>query len=213
MRIRDVGWLMLVAAAPAWAGAEDYRFDTVHTQITFFVDHLGFSKPSGRLHVKNGFIHFDQDDWSQAKVDATIDIASLDMGDAAWEKRLRDNDFFDVKRFATARFVSERVDKTGDNRGVAHGRLTLHGVTKPCDIEFAFNRADFDRFSLHRVAGFSATATLKRSDFGMRTFKGTIGDDVEIRIEVEASRDRHAGEKVDPDDARPPENPPSEDKS
>jgi polyisoprenoid-binding protein YceI len=191
---------LLAGAASASASASDYRFDPVHTQVLFAVNHLGFSRPQGRLHVKSGFIHFDESDWTQAKVEVVIDTASLDMGDAAWNAKLRSWEFFGADKHPTAQFVSDKVEKTGERTGIVHGRLTLLGVTRPLDLQVTFNRAGMDSYSLHYTAGFSATATLKRSDFGMKKYLPDVGDEVAIHIEAEGLRDRSAQEQAQPSD-------------
>lgn len=180
----------LLGACTASA-ASDFRFDPVHTQIYFSVDHNGYSKSTGRLAVKGGFFSFDGDDWSKSTVDATIDIASLDMGNAGWSDKLKSS-FFDSTTYPTAHFVSKSVEKTGDKSGVIHGALTLLGKTSPVDLHITFNRAAADGYTLHYVAGFSAAGTLKRSAFGMTRSANDIGDDVTLRIEVEGVRDGDA---------------------
>jgi polyisoprenoid-binding protein YceI len=187
----------ILAASPlAFAGAGDYRFDPVHTQILFAADHLGFSHPQGRLHVKSGFIHFDSGDWAASKVDAVIDTASLDMGDAAWNAKLHSWEFLDTGKYPTAHFVSTAVEKTGERSGVVHGQFTLRGVTRPLDLAITFNRAGADPYSLKYTAGFSATATLKRAEFGMKKYLPDVGDKVDIHIEAEGLRDRDAQEQA-----------------
>jgi polyisoprenoid-binding protein YceI len=163
---------LLITSTPAFAGTSDYRFYMAHTQIFFSVSHLNYSHPVGRMHVKDGFFRFDPDDWSSAKVDATIDIASLDMGDDAWNDKLR-SAFFDVSTYPTAHYVSTKVEKTGD-------------------LQVTFNRAAADGYSMRYVAGFAATAALKRSTFGMTRAIPDNGDDVTIHIEVEGIRDADA---------------------
>ncbi|HZP66604.1 MAG TPA: YceI family protein [Rudaea sp.] len=192
LRNRSMAAVFLLAAATAHAGGADYRFDTVHTQVFFAVSHLGFSHPNGRMHVKSGFFHFDPDDWSSARVDALVDVASLDMGDGAWNDKLRSSEFFATDRYPTARFVSTSVEKTGDRAATVHGKLTLHGVARPLDLTVTFNRAGIHPYSLHYVAGFSATATLKRSQFGMDRLLPDVGDEVSVRIEAEGLRDGNA---------------------
>jgi polyisoprenoid-binding protein YceI len=195
--------LLVLAATATPAVASDYRFDTVHTQVLFSVDHLGFSRPQGRFHVKSGFIHFDKNDWAGAKVDAVIDVAGLDMGDAAWNAKLRSWEFFGTDKHPTAQFVSTAIEKTGERSGIVHGRLTLLGITRPLDLAVTFNRAGVDSYSIHYTAGFSATATLKRSDFGMKKYLPDVGDKVELRIEAEGLRDRGAQEQAGHEPGKP----------
>lgn len=184
--------LLLALPVPAGAAPRDYRFDTVHTQVLFSLSHLGYSHPNGRLHVKSGFIRFDDDDWSSAQVDVLVDATSVDMGDAAWNAKLRSHEFFAAERYPTAHFVSTRVEKTGERNGVVHGKLTLLGATRAVDLAVKFNRAGVDPYTFKTTIGFSATGALKRSDFGMGKYLPDIGDLVDLRIEVEGLRDRDA---------------------
>lgn len=187
-----------LSAAPllvlAWASAHasGYRFDTVHTQVFFCADHLGFSNPCGHMRVKSGFIHFDPEAWVEAKVDVVIDTASLDMGDAKWNTTLRSWQFLETDKYPTARYISTSVTTNIDRTATVHGTLSLRGKTQPVDLHVTFNRVGVDPYSFHYTAGFSATATLKRSDFGMRKYLPDIGDDVTFRIEVEGLRDKDA---------------------
>jgi polyisoprenoid-binding protein YceI len=190
----------LFAAASVPAHATDYRFDTVHTQVFFSASHLGISNPMGRLRVKSGFVQFDSGDWAKAKVDATIDVPSLDMGDEAWNRRLRSSEFLHVDKFPAARFVSEKVEKTGDREGIAHGKLTLLGVTHPLDLHVIFNRTALEPYSLQYTAGFSVDAKFKRSDFGMRKYIPDIGDEVTIHIEAEGLRGADTKGQAAPDE-------------
>jgi polyisoprenoid-binding protein YceI len=193
---------LLIASPGVYAGASDYRLDPVHTQIFFSVSHQNYSNPVGRLHVKQGFFHFDPDDWSSAKVDATIDIASLDMGNEPWSSKLRSG-FFDVSAYPTAHYVGAKAEKTGERTGIVHGQLTLLGKTHPVDLKVTFNRAATDGYTLHYIAGFSATAAFKRSAFGMTRSIPDNGDDVSIHIEAEGSRDGDAAKPAPTDQTEP----------
>lgn len=180
---------LALPALPALAKQERYEIDPVHTQVYFLVSHLGFSHSLGKFAKFSGELAFDRDDWSTGKVDATVDVASLYMGDAAWEKKLLSDSFFDAKRHPTARFVSTKLVRDGaTDRGKLEGALTLHGVTKPVVFDVTLNRIGRDTFSFKRVAGFSARTTIRRSDFGMRGSLPAVGDDVEIHLEVEGER-------------------------
>src|SRR6185312_6005474 len=96
--------------------------------------------------------------------------------------------FLDAGKYPDAHFVSTSVEKTGDRTGVVRGKLTLRGVTRSLDLRVTFNRTGLDPYNFRYTAGFSATATLKRSDFGMKKYLPDIGDDVAIRIEAEGLR-------------------------
>lgn len=189
MTIRILAALLLLCPwGFAQAKPQRYAFDPVHTQVLFFVSHLGFSYPMGRFPKIEGGFTFDPDDWSRSKVEATIHVGSLYLGDAAWEKKMLSDEFFHAKKYPTMRFVSERVEKTGEDTGTIHGQLTLHGVTRPVAVGFRLNRIGRHAFSFKSAAGFSATARIKRSAFGMKRLLPAVGDTVDIRLEVEGLR-------------------------
>ena len=209
--IASLIFLFLLGGANAWADVDTYSFDPVHTQIFFCTVHLGFSKPCGRLHVSAGNFSFDSKDWNTARVDAVIDINSLDLGDTEWESRVKSDEFLDVQRYPTARFISQRVektsDKTGTQTGVAHGQLILHGKALKMDLPFTFNKIGVHPYTFKRIAGFSATLKFKRSDFGLDRYLQVVSDEVELRIEAEGFRDRHASESAQPEPAPNSEKP------
>lgn len=193
--------VILASAAPARAsGADTWRLDPVHTQIVLFVDHLRLSSGIGRLHIREGWLRFDPDDWSSAQAEVHVDLATLDMGETKWSETVRSAQFLNVSRWPLARFVSTSLEKTGGNTGVLHGDLTLRGITKPVRLEITFNRIGRDPYAFRTKAGFSARATLDRGDFGMNRFADVVGNLVELRIEVEGIRDRTAAEET-PDNA------------
>jgi polyisoprenoid-binding protein YceI len=195
---RSLPWLFLALTlafgsigAPRTAGASphDYRYDPVHSQILFSIDHDGFSRPFGRLHITRGSLQFDPADWSQSHTELDIDISGLDMGDAAWNEAVCKASLLDCKHYATAHFVSTSVEQKDATNGVLHGTLTLHGVSKPIDVPFRVNRVGETIYGMHTIAGFSATATLDRTDFGVTAFSHSIGHSVVIWMELEAIRD------------------------
>lgn len=168
--------------------ADQFGFDRAHTQVLFFVNHLGFSQSQGEFHDYDGSFSFDPGDWADSKVEVTIRTASLDMDDYAWDKHLRSDDFFDVNQYPEMTFRSTRVERTGEQSGIIAGDLTLLGVTKPVILDVTFNKAGVHPISKKYVAGFSARTVIKRSEFGMKYGLPMVGDDVHVRLEVEGHR-------------------------
>jgi len=177
------------------ACASDFRFDPVHSQVFFSISHQGYSQSTGRFAIKDGFFAFDNDDWSQSKVEATIDIASLDLGNASWSDKVK-SAYLDTGTYPTARFISKSVENTGDKTGVVHGELMLLGRKQPVDLKITFNRAAVDGYTMRYIAGFSADASFKRSSFGSTRSPESIGDEVKVHIEVEGVRDGDAEKKA-----------------
>ena len=187
----------LLCPLAAGASGHRYRYDTVHSQILFSVSHDGYSRPFGRLHIARGWLRFDPDDWSRAATALDIDLASLDMGDADWNAAVLKPGFLDAAKARYAHFASTSVERKDDRHGVLHGELTLRGVTRPLDIPFTFNRQARTIFGLHTIAGFSATALLDRTDFGMTANQGSIGQHVSVWLEIEAIREERNREHTD----------------
>ena len=189
--IRLSALLALLACLPAVAGEPArYAFDPVHTRVMFAIDHAGFSKAIGTISGSQGSLHFDIEDWSSARLDVVVPMHRLDMGDSGWSASVFAPRFLDVKRHPQARFVAtDGLQRQLANRGRACGQLTLHGVTRPLCLDVVLNKAG--RYPLppfRRTIGFSATATLKRSDYGMTSWQSLVGDNIELRIEAELFR-------------------------
>jgi polyisoprenoid-binding protein YceI len=170
----------------------------VHSQIVFSIDHDGFSRPLGRLHIVRGSLRFDQDDWSKSSTELDIDLRSIDLGDAAWNDAACKASLLDCKTYPTAHFASTSVERKDDTHGVLHGTLTLHGVSQPIDIPFRLNRVGKTIYGMHTVAGFSATATLDRTAFGINGFPNAVGHGVAIWLELEGIRDNAGNPKEHP---------------
>ena len=192
--------LLLLLLLPGVAAAKEgrWRLDTVHTQVHFRVDHLGFSRAMGFVKITSGVMRFDPDDWSTASVEIVADPGTLLLGDAEWEETVKSWQFFDVKRWPTARYTSRAVEKTGADRGVVRGELELAGRKRPLDIAFTLNKLGNDPYTFRKTLGVSATTQIKRSAFGMDKLLSAVGDVVELAIEVEAVRDRGKDEPAEP---------------
>ncbi len=186
MRIAVFASSLLLSVA-AVAEPLTYAFDKAHSQIHASVNHLGFSNSTARFLIKDGTLTLDVADPTTGKVDVTIDANSMDFGDATWKEHVSADKWFNVASFPDIRFVSTKVTSTGKDTMAIEGNLTLRGVTKPVTLNATLNKAGEHPFSKKPAVGFSATATFKRSEFGMDAYVPNVGDDVSLRIEIEAS--------------------------
>lgn len=183
-------------ACPALA-ADRYEFDKSHTRILFFVNHLGFSDMIGEFTQYDGHFTFDQKTPETSSVDVTIKPAGIRTSSELLDSKLQGEDFFNSEKFPEIRFVSTGIKVTGDNTGDVSGNVTMLGVTKPTVIKVRFNKADYNQYMGAYVAGFSADATLKRSEFGMMSYVPAVGDEVRIHIETEGvNADRKKAEEM-----------------
>ena len=168
--------------------AANYVLEPVHTQILFFCDHLGFSKSQGEFLRFDGTFNFDPDKPEEAEVAVTIDATSIDMDNQKWNDHMRNVDFLHVSKFPTIEFQSNRVELVDKSHAKVHGSLTMLGQTHPVVLDVVHNKSGVHPFSGKFVAGFSATTEFKRSQFGMTYGLPALGDDVEIRLEIEGER-------------------------
>ncbi|MDA8112941.1 MAG: YceI family protein [Nitrospiraceae bacterium] len=166
-----------------------YRIDPDHTSVTFTVGHAGVATAVGRFDKVSGHYLLSKD---KTDVDIKIAANSIDTNHAMRDKDLRGPDFLDAKTFPTLRFVSHSYKKTGKKTGILTGKLTLHGKTRTV------------RLKIHEVgaglvsalpkpwggylSGYDAEGTIKRSDFGVTTYPGMIGDTIHLYISVEGIR-------------------------
>ncbi|HHA2760484.1 MULTISPECIES: YceI family protein [Stenotrophomonas] len=182
---------MLLATAPAWADADTYRLDPVHTRVLFTIDHAGYSQAMGAVSGSEGRLQFDPDNWREATLDVEVPVSRLDLGDAKWNQATLARSLLDGERFPKAHFVSSRVEPIDARRAHVIGTLTLRGVSQEITLDVTLNA--IKRYPLppfRRTAGFSASTTLSRRAFGITAWPGVIGDAVQLRIEAEATLDR-----------------------
>ncbi len=192
------------------AGPVRYEFDPVHTRVMMAIDHAGFSKAIGTISGSQGSLLFDPQDWSSARMEVTVPMDKLDFGDSSWSAAVFAPRFLHVKRYPHARFVADEVTRTDGDRGRACGKLTLHGTTRPLCMDLVLNKiARYPLPPFRRTIGFSATAQLKRSEFGMTSWRSLVGDEVELRIEAElfqrGSETTRSQADAGDDDATPPD--------
>jgi polyisoprenoid-binding protein YceI len=177
----------MALATPAFA-QEIYRIDAVHSQIGFKIRHL-VAKTSGRFTKFDGAIKVDTKDISKSSVEVTIDAASINTDNEGRDKHLRSADFFEVEKYPVITFRSTAVKEVEKGKLQITGDFTLHGVTKSITfpITHAGTRAGMKPGSV--VAGFiDGALKINRNDFGIKTYPGVLGDDVEISLDIEAGR-------------------------
>ena len=194
--------LLFGTGASVMAAPAQYTLDPVHTRVQFAIDHAGFSKAIGTVSGSTGTIVFDPDDWGSARVEVSIPIARVDLGDAKWNQATLARNLLDAERHPVATFVSTRIEPIDAQRAIVHGDLTLRGETREVALQVVLNglkRHPLPPF--RRTVGFSATAALSRSDFGIDAWRSMIGDAVELRLEVEATRSRGGAEADEAPDA------------
>lgn len=175
---------LLLFTLPTQA-ADTYTLDPNHTYVIWYIKHFDFSTQAGKFYA-SGTLVLDKDHPQNSKVDATIKVADISTGLPELDKHLKEKLFFNVDQYPLATFVSKKVEMTSKTTAKVDGILTLHGVSKPIVLNVKLNKAGVSPITDKMTVGFSATAKLKRSDFGMTTLLPGLGDDVRLDIEAEA---------------------------
>ncbi len=170
--------------SPAYADNK-FSFDKSHTRILFFINHMGFSETVGEFTLYDGHFVFDEQDPTKSSVEVTLKPEGIRTPSPELDKHLQNQDFFNVAKFPDITFKSKEVKVTGKNTGEALGDLTMLGVTKPVTLKITFNKADYHMMTGSYVAGFSAEAMVKRSEFGMNYGIPMVGDDVRLLVHTE----------------------------
>lgn len=171
--------------ACAAALAQTYDVDTRHSHMSWSMPHLGISTYRGKFTNTTGKVTLDRAARSGV-VDIAIDAASQMSGDARLDKHLASEDFFDIVKFPEITFKSTKVHFDGDNPSRVDGELTMRGVTRPVSLQVVSFKCIQHPIRRQEVCGADATATIKRSEWGIKYGLPGLIDDVNLDIQVEA---------------------------
>lgn len=168
-----------------------WKLDPAHSVAEFKVKHMMISNVKGSFTGLTGTLIEDKNDPSRSSVKASIDIATINTGDAQRDAHLKGADFFNYEQHPQMTFKSTKVEKKGDDEYTVTGDLTLHGTTKPVTFKVEGpSTPTKDPWGNTRI-GLSATAKINRKDFGLswnaalETGGVLVGEDVQITIDAE----------------------------
>jgi polyisoprenoid-binding protein YceI len=186
MTIRSLPACLLALAAMPVFGTS-YTSEPDHAQGVFRWNHLGFSNPAGQFSQAKGSLKFDPAEPGKSTVEVTIALSTLQTGLPELDEVLRSVQFFDTATFPTATFKSNAV-REGAKPGefAVAGDLNLHGVTKPATLDVTLVKIGKNPRNGLPTIGFDATTTIKRSAFNLGAFIPQVGDDIPMRIIIEA---------------------------
>ncbi|HTM71389.1 MAG TPA: YceI family protein [Luteimonas sp.] len=179
--------LLSAFASPAFAEGVAYRIDPNHTVVLASWNHFGYSNPSANFGGATGTIVYDAAAPENSSVEVVLPMAGLDAFVPKLTEHLLTADFFDAAKYPQATFRSTSVKALGEGRLEVTGTLDLHGVQKPVVLEVKLNKVAPHPMGKKEAIGFDATATIKRSDFGINLYVPMVGDEVALRITTEAN--------------------------
>ena len=181
----------VTSTKPADLPAGHYVLDKTHASVVAKIKHMGFSNYQFRFTKVDASFDYDPKAPQDAKIKVTIDPGSIDTATGADEfglkfnKELAGDGWLEANKFPTATFVSTKVEPGAGQTGKVYGDFTLHGVTKPIVLDVTFNGVGSSFAPGSVKTGFSASTTIKRSDYGVTKYVPLVSDDVALSIEVE----------------------------
>ncbi len=182
---------LTVAAATFTVQAQTtWKVDASHSKIGFAVSHLVISETEGSFDVYDGTIVSKADDFTGAEINFSADAASINTANADRDKHLKSADFFDAEKFPKLTFKSTSFKKLSGNKYALEGDLTLKGVTKKVKFDVTYNGQAKSPWG-QTAAGFKATGTINRTDFGLTWNKALeaggvlVGENVDITLKLE----------------------------
>ncbi len=174
--------ILAASATTAFAAPQKYDIDPTHTQVIFSWNHFGFSNPSATLEKITGDFTLDTADLTKSSVSITLPLDGLHTGVPKLDEHMKSPDFFDAAKFPNITFKSTKIDKAGANGLKVTGDLTIHGVTKPATLDVKVNKIGDNPMMKKASAGFDATTTIKRSEFGVDKYVPNVSDEIPVRI-------------------------------
>lgn len=177
----------IAACLPAFAQTS-YSVEPRHTHVTWAVSHFGTSTFRGKLNKTSGKVVIDPAG-GKGSIDIVIDTTGQVSGDDRLDKHLVAADFFNVEKFTTARFASNRIRYNGEAPALIEGELTIIGVTRPVTLTVTHFHCRQHPMLKRDFCGADAVATIKRSEWGMKYGIPALGDEVKLDIAIEALKD------------------------
>lgn len=186
---RAASLMAACAALPSFAVPETFNVDPQHTFPMYEVVHFGYSIQRGRFDKTSGTIVLDMEA-KKGEGEIAIETASVSSGEPKLDQHLRGDDFFNSAKFPRMTFKSSQFTFEGDKLRKVEGELTLLGVTRPVSFDVAFFNCAVNPFFGRPICGADLVAKIRRSEFGMKYGIPMVSDEVTLRVNVEAMRDR-----------------------
>lgn len=186
--------VVATAGRPLSAEPIVWEVDTSHTTVGFAVRHMMVTTVRGGFGAFSGTVEVTDGKPETARIKITVDTASVDTREARRDQHLRSADFFDVEQFPTMIFESETVEAMGADGLRVSGKLTLRGVTRPVVLDVTDLTQPITDPGGNQRVGASATARIKRSEFGLTWNRAmeaggvVVGDEVTIQVDVQLVR-------------------------
>lgn len=187
MKKYSVIFMLMLTSLVSVAQTKTWVNDPAHSRLGFVVKHLTISEINGRFADFSVKVITSKPDHTDARIEVTAKVASIDTDIEMRDNHLRSPDFFDAEKYPVLTFKSTSVEKTGENTGKLFGNLTFHGITKPVVLDVTYFGTVNNPADNVETAGFQIKGIVKRSDFdlGPKFPEAMISNDVHIIADVE----------------------------
>ncbi len=181
---------MLALLIAGSVSAQTWNLDKAHAKLGFGVTHLLVSEVEGTFRSFDATINSSKEDFSDAVIELSADVASINTENDQRDNHLKSPDFFDAAKFEKLTFKSTSLKKVEGKKYILAGNLTLHGVTKPVELEVVLNGTAVHPYSKKTIAGFKVNGKINRADFGIgvKTPGAIVSDEVNIHANAEFTK-------------------------
>jgi polyisoprenoid-binding protein YceI len=182
----------LLITAGAFAQGTKWTLDKGHSNVKFTITHMVVSEMDGSFRIFDGSLEHSKPDFSDAKVNFTIDVASINTDNERRDGHLKSDEFFNAEKYPKMTFQSTSMKSLGNNKYELTGNLTIRDVTKPAT--FQVTHGGVLTTAQGAKAGFKATTTINRFDYNLKWDRATetgglvVGKEVTITVNVELNK-------------------------
>ena len=187
--------ILMIGIIETEAQVATWNVDHSHSNVKFNVSHLVISEVEGNFKNFNGTITGNKEDFADAKINFTVDVASINTENSSRDGHLKSDDFFNAEKYPQMIFKSKSFKKVGDNKYELIGDLTIRDVTKQVKFDVIYGGTATDGYG-NVKAGFKATSTINRFDYGLKwntiTEAGgmTVGSDVKLILNLQFAKEK-----------------------
>ena len=176
---------LIISTDHIYAGG--YTMDKNHSRLSFTATHFGISHVEGNFKVFDATLNAGKEDFSDAVIQMTANVRSIDTDVEMRDNDLRGDSWFDVEKYPLLTFKSTAFKKVTDHNYKLEGTITIHGITKPIVFDVVYNGKVLNPMSKKYAVGFTVTGKLDRKDFNLGTsaFDEVVGNEIELRSDVE----------------------------
>lgn len=189
-----VTYILILSVSLTFAQTK-WNLDKSHSKVQFSVTHLVITDVVGQFKNYDVKVETNGDDFSDAKIEFTADVNSINTENEGRDKHLKSDDFFNSEKFPQIKFVGKKMEKVGDGKFKLTGDFTMRDVTKPITLDVAFRGIVKDPWG-NTKAGFKVKGVVNRFDYNlkwnnlMETGGAVVGKEVEITVDLELNKQK-----------------------